>query len=198
MPPSTRRNLLYLSATTFGAALAGCSGVASIGGSGMPSRRITVADTDADPTAYPLEFAVRMVSDTTTTDDPARVRVTLSNRGDRRIDVSTGWPKVFGGLVSEETDPGLLLVHPDHAPKRNPQCPQPSGSYHIPSALGMTSLEPGASQSVTFEVWGQSGNDPSVCLPEDTFRFETTYHIGPDDNEETFEWGFSLNVESTE
>jgi hypothetical protein len=179
------------------AGLAGCTEIAGFLGSEMSARRITIADIGQISAGNPIELAVKMIDETATKDDPARVRVTLTNRADRSLDVSTGWPGVFGGLVSEETDPGLLLVHPEHAPVRNLQCLQPSRSYDIPTALWSTSLEPGTSESVTFEVWGQSDNDSSNCLPEGTFTFGTKYHVGPDD-EETFRWGFSLGVELVE
>lgn len=176
----------------------GCIGTAHLSGSGMSSRRITVDDVEESPSGYPVELSAKMVDETATSDDPAQVQVTLTNRGDRSIDISTGWPKVFGSLVSEETDPGLLLVPPEHAPKRNPKCPQPSGSYDIPSSLWMTSLDPGVSTSVTFEVWGQSNNDSSDCLPEGTYTFKSKYNVGSDDSKESFRWGFSLDVVATE
>lgn len=52
-------------------------------------------------------------------------------------------------------------------------------------------------KSVTFEVWGQPDNDAPDCILEGTYEFVETYRIRTNDTtEETFDWGFSLNVSS--
>jgi len=177
--------------------LAGCVGTTGFLSGGDHQRRITVAEVDEVPARYSVDLGAEMVEEVSNNADPARVRVTLTNTGDRSFTVTTGWPKVFGGLVSDEVDPGLLLVAPEYAaPMRDPDCRKPLGSYSIQSSAVRMSLDPATRKSITFEIWGQSDNDSSNCLPEGTYTFSSEYDVGSDDN--TFNWGFSLAVDRME
>lgn len=162
----------------------------------MPTRRITVADTDADPAAYPVAFAVEVVSDTATAGDRACSQVTVTNRGTDTIEFHTGFPGVFDGLASEETAPGLFLYPTGNTPPRavSQGDHQPTG-YPLPAYLQRHELAPDTSESVTLDVLNKDPTEPWGRLPKGTFTFQADYDIPVANTEETFDWGFSLTVE---
>lgn len=164
----------------------------------MTSRRIRVADTDADPIECPVAFGVAVSRETATEDDPARVQVTLTNHGDDAIELYTGHPGVFGTPASEEYDPGLFLTPAGTTPgKMVPADRQEPTGYAIPGYLQRIDLAPGASESQTLDVSSEDPTDSPGALPGGTFTFRAAYDRGPSpDVEATFEWGFSLAVES--
>lgn len=164
----------------------------------MTSRRIRVSDTDADPTACPVEFEVVVSRETATDDDPARVEVTLTNHGDDAIELHTGHPGVFGTPTTEEHDPGLFLAQAGTTPGKlvPPDRQEPTG-YAVPGILHGITLAPGASESQTLDVLSADPTDPPEELPVGAFTFRAEYDLGSfPDVETTFEWGFSLAVEA--
>lgn len=168
----------------------------------MASRRIAVVDTDPDPTGYPVAFAVEVASETATDDDPARVEVTVTNRGDEAIEFHTGWPNVFGSPKSEERAPGLILLPPGSPPPVGVKYSGPqSMGYAIPGLLMGFELDPGTSEAIALTVSSQDPTDPPGWLPGGTFAFRANYSVSVADTDEpcdgAFDWGFSLAVDST-
>jgi hypothetical protein len=175
----------------------GIGGSIVVSGSvGSGQRRISVANTDEVPAGTPVELTAEMVDGTATTASPATVQVTMSNGGDERTAVATGWPGVFVAGRSDETGPGLTLVATDRdtRPARSPLCPKAITDYNIPTLLITTELDPGAEATAEFAVWGQRGNDVANCLPEGVFTFRSTYQVSPPSGD-AVDRGFSLTVE---
>lgn len=165
----------------------------------MTPRRVTTVDADADPEVYPLAFGVEVTAGTATDEAPAEVRITVTNRGPDLVEVCTGWPGVFGGPKSEERDPGLVLVPPGSPPGKAESPGGRPASFAIPAVLRCLELDPGASESTTLAVSSQDPADTPGRLPEGTFAFRASYTVSPADGagEASFDWGFSLDVEST-
>lgn len=165
----------------------------------MTSYRITVADTQADPTVYPFAFTSQVLSETISDGDRAHVRVTVTNRGDDAIEMYTGQPGVFPISGSEESDPGLILYHQGETPGRYvPQGHQQPTGYALGiGAIKRHELDPGMSESIMLDVLGDDPTDPPWRLPKGEFTFRADYAFGQcTDIEGRFEWGFSLIVET--
>lgn len=164
----------------------------------MTGRRVAVAGTDADPSTAPVTFGVVVTSGVAINDAPAQVRITVTNRSEDSVELHTGWPGVFGGPKSEERDPGLLLTPPGNSLGEAVRPGQQSTSVVVPGVLVGSELAAGASESITLEVSSQDPDDSPGRLPEGTFTFQANYFLSrPDgDDEERFDWEFSLDVES--
>lgn len=168
----------------------------------MTTRRISVADTEPDPTDYPVAFEVEVISEQSTPDDPAQVAVTVTNRGEDSLSFHTGFPNVFGGPKSEESIPGLILLPPGNRPPVGvTHIEEQSMGYGLPAVLMSFGLAPGESESITLLVLSRDPADPDGWLPEGTYTFRSNYNVSdanterPDD--EQIDWGFSLTVESS-
>jgi hypothetical protein len=125
--------------------------------------------------------------------------VTLTNQGDDAVELYTGHPGLFGTPTSETHDPGLYLTPMGTTPGYgiDPDTNEPT-AYAIPEYLQRIELAPGVSESQTLDVLSGDPIDTPRALPVGTFTFQAEYGVGScPDCEASFEWGFSLTVESS-
>lgn len=180
---------------------------------------LAVEDVDVVPPTHETTLTASVDRERPSVEErrPARMVVRLRNESEthRGYRAGGGNRRVFSTWESEETDPGLALVTPDDAGRVVGEYdPYPAesrldGYPHTGETLeirGFT-LEPDESVAVELEAWGHPDNT-EPRLPTGTFRFEETYSYAPwhgsgadgDESEGegrgTFEWGFSVRVES--
>lgn len=201
-----RRSLLALLVASVSTGLSGCTGVVNVIRGDNRTKVATIERVDAVPSEYDLnvdvDVDVELERETITSDHTALLRFTVENTGDEPVRVGDGHNRIYSGVVSagDASEPGLLLIPPEEDVRKDPRCWKPALSYAVPSALGYESLDAGETATMTYECWGQSDNSAPDCLPVGDYRFDTTYHVQPggkpldSDDEETFEWGFTLSI----
>ena len=197
-----KRRTVLISLGTLFPISSGCLGRASSGNTSFP-KRVSVTQIDAVPERYPVDLTIEVTQATITNAQTAHLRTTATNTGDttRKFDVP-----YYKGASSSAGESGILLYAlkaPDSPPADYaPECIGTDGkSKHeliwtneFPTPA---SLEPGQSSIEELIVV----DDPTKygCLPTGEYRFEAAYNIHDEDGyDETFTWGFTLEVSEDE
>lgn len=217
-----RRRAVLAAVGTSLAGTAGCS--ASLGGGttttdrtttrSLPTfdattvqRQVSLADVDDVPD-HPVAIDAELLNGAVTGEDPARVRVTVTNEADekRYFTNNDGECALFnrGGGASDPA--GAHLHQPDFPGYAGP-CADPtrrgnlwqldlsSSTQCLVQDYGCAPVayDAGETKSTTYQVW----DDYTVkgYLPPDTYRFEERVILGENEGDEEFRWGFSLIVE---
>lgn len=170
-------------------------------------RQVSLAGVD-DVADHPIAIDVKLLNDTVTGEQPARVRVTVTNEADeqRAFTPNEGDCALFNREKGVSDPAGVHLYQRD-IPGYGPPCANAGrrGNLWRLNLSASTSCrilaygcsqgtyDAGETQSSTYRVW----DDHSVAgyMPPDTYRFERTVTIGDGDESEEFTWGFSLTIE---
>lgn len=171
-------------------------------------RQISLENVDNVPDEYPVSIEVELLNGTVTAQDPARVRATVTNTADeeRRITRNEGDCALFDRGEGASESPGLHLHRPGF-PGFALDCGDPSRVGNLwrfdlsadatcaYQAYGCAPVSYGAgeSQPETYQVWDDY-QEPGY-MPPASYRFETEVSVGPRDNTQDFDWGFSVTVE---
>lgn len=171
-------------------------------------RQLSVESVDSVPEEHPVAIDVELLNGAVTGESPARVRATVTNTadGERRLTQNEGDCALFDRGEGASESPGLYLHRPGF-PGFAQDCRDPSRvgnlwrfdlSADATCAVQAYGCRPvtyaaGESRSETYRVWDDY--DAPGYMPPGTYRFATTVAIGPQDDAEEFEWGFSLAVE---
>jgi len=210
-----RRALL----ATLGASIAGCAGCVSAVNGGPPTsdgsdsifeasevqRRVSLGEVDDAPVSK-VSLDAELLNGTVTGEGPARVRVSLTNEGkSKRLTDNEGECALFnrrGGA----SDPAGVSLHQPEFPGYTGECrhysrrgnrwrlDRPSSEDCRVLSYGCESVayEAGETRATTYQLW----DDHTVegYMPPDTYRFKAQVAV----DEESFDWGFSVVVESPE
>lgn len=171
-------------------------------------RQISLENVDNVPDEHPVSIEMELLNGTVTAQDPARVRATVTNTAgeERRITRNEGDCALFDRSEGASESPGLHLHRPGF-PGFAQNCRDPSRlgnlwrfdlSEDAPCAVQAYGCVPvsygaGESQPETYQVWDDY--QAPGYMPPGSYRFETEVTVGPRDNTEDFEWGFSVTVE---
>lgn len=174
-------------------------------------RQISVESVDSVPDKYAVAIDVELLNGTVTGENPARVRATITNTadGERRLTQNDGDCALFDRDEGASESPGLHLHRPGF-PGFAQDCRDPSRVGNLwrfdlsedaicavqQYGCGRVTYAAGESRPETYQVWDDYA--ASGYMPPGTYRFATTVAIGPQDDAEEFEWGFSLAVEQPE
>lgn len=171
-------------------------------------RQIFLEQVDDVPDDHPVSINVELLNGTVTAHDPATVRATVTNTADEehRITRNEGDCALFDRAGGASETPGLHLHRPGF-PGFAMACRDPPRDGNLwrfdlssdercaYQAYGCAPVSYGAgeSQPETYQVWDDY-QEPGY-MPPGTYRFETEVSVGPRDNTQDFEWGFSVAVE---
>lgn len=225
-----RRTLLAVLGTTGVAGLAGCLGRsqpsstkptatvtanststtdATTTAEGEIQRRISLASQDSVPNKYNIEINATVLEPLITTTHPARVRITMTNKGSRRaLSVWGETCDLFNRSRGGSDAPrGLWLHDPEQAASierkegkwvadRQTDFPRGYAAY----GCGKKMVGAGEAFSSEYVVWDDY--QVSGYLTPGTYRWEEPVSISEDadtqtsdDQRQSFTWGFSLQVE---
>jgi hypothetical protein len=200
----------YLAGLTLGlsSGLGGCQGIRGAEGK-SDTRTVTIVDQDSVTAVPSFEITVEVLEETVNTDHTARLRVTKHNQGDtRRVSLgATGnCLTLFDRSEGGSDDPAGLWLHfpweseeiektgtrwVQDKPKDEPR--------EFPSDACIADIfEGGASQSHEYLLWHDYRKDG--YLNPGRYRWQTRGRVyeseSLDGESTTFEWGFSLEIES--
>lgn len=189
--------------------LAGCVGfpAPSWSDDAGPANTVVLDGQDTVPDAYDIDIDVEVVHAEFTDDSPAVIRVTTTNHGGPvSLSIGTGYCSIFnrqrGG---SDNPPGLWLHRSGYQGVSRKDgrwvSDRPPGEPRGFPDVGCTmwTYREGQSVSSTYEVWDDY--QKRGYLVPGTYRWEEAIHISDatsdtDSGEESFEWGFSLVLES--
>lgn len=162
-------------------------------------RSIEITEQGDIPGEIEADLTAEVVEPTVTSDHTATVRITFTNRGEKR-DFTFGALPPFTVTESMERNPGILLLDPEvDYEKPRPDCWRPPTSSHAAGYNAVAKIVTlGQNESVKreAELWGSPANaDQDICLPTGEFRFERDYEFGFLDIP-PFMWGFTVSLSS--
>jgi hypothetical protein len=172
-----------------------------------PAETVSLNAQDAVPDRYDVQIEVEVVQSEFTDDSPAVIRVTTTNHGDPvKLSIGTGWCSIFNRRKGGSDDPpGLWLHRPGYQGISRKDgrwvADRPPGEPRGFPDVGCTmwTYREGQSVSSAYEVWDDYRK--RGYLVPGTYRWEETVRVSDvasnsDSGEESFEWGFSLRLES--
>lgn len=205
---ASRRRVLAAVLAGGGALAPGCVGPLGEGAAtpvADATAAVEVPRVRAFSAGLPVEATVEADRPWATDDHPPAVTVTLANHTARTVEFVAGegeWA-VISDRTSETVGPGVALLGADVPDGRSPAPEDPGGCWKLADDTGnplrvrtLTRLDPGATLTRQFEVWGHHGNRVDVCLPAGEFAFADAYTVESDPAGREFEWGFSLRIEA--
>lgn len=159
-------------------------------------RRVSIADVDDVLPEIGLSLTVQVVRPVVTANEPARIRITSRNASDKEQVFTTGYMKVFGEYLSQDNDPGLVLLPPDtplRFTNRSLRLDNRDITYDTTEVINH--LQPDETDSIEYEIWDAPHNTGEPLAPK-TYRFECAYHRQRENkkSEDTFCWGFDISV----
>lgn len=174
-------------------------------------RQISVESMDSVPDEHPLTIDVELLNGAITGENPAEVRATITNTadGERRLTRNEGKCALFDRGEGASESPGFHLHRPDF-PGFALDCRDPSRVGNLwrfdlsedarcavqDYGCGTDTYAAGESRPETYQVWDDYA--ASGYMPPGTYRFATTVAVGPEEDDQEFEWGFSLAVKQPE
>jgi hypothetical protein len=198
MPPLNRRSILKTGFAGAVTVIGGCLSADTTGQSGL--RTIAVEESDDISGKLDATMAVEMLNQTVTGDEPATLRVTLTNNAPAQRSFQTGSWEVFAGIVSSGTGENRLILRCDcpgidATDKTSPDCWRWNHEHvGAPGAVWIGELASGESVHEDYTVFGHPKNS-GPCLPPGSYRFEDNYTIKTEETQTGyFSWGFSLLV----
>lgn len=198
MAPLTRRSVLKAGCTGAVTVIGGCLSADTTGQSGL--RTIEVEQSDELSEELDATISVEMLNETVTVDEPATLRVSLTNNASARRIFQTGPREVFAGTVSSSTGGNRLILRCDcpgidATDKTSPDCWRWNHEHvDMPAAVFSSELASGESVHEDFTVFGHPKNS-GPCLPPGSYRIEDDYTIKTEESQTGyFWWGFSLSV----
>lgn len=209
MYPARRRYLRYISGagSVLLSGLAGCtgsgpdetpppgtdgSGETRPSGTGGPGVSLVTTDENLD---LPIRPGVELVRDTATSEQPPRLRMTLTNTSDEPVTVGEGRAVHFEYVTD---DSGALILLPGDS---EPEYPAEPDCWRLTEGIAVTEeyrtfeIESGSSSSRLVDLYATP--DVDGCLPVGEYRFETTISIvsANAEPESSAKWGFSILLE---
>ncbi len=197
-----RRQLLVRGGFTIPISLGGCVQAPRSDG-GTPSGEVPVTITSqADQPAVPVEYGVEMVRAGATNDEPAILRVSITNPTDATVVVGEERDIKFHHVSS--TDETVYLYPTGDAGNRGPVvqgCWQLTEYVAVPEYYGTVTLSPGETGRAESYVYGHPELPAETCLPAGEHRLVTTGVAGDteadvteDEDATEFEWGFMFQI----
>jgi len=159
-------------------------------------RRVTIDTVDTAPSEAGINFSVEVLRPIATPNQPAVLRVTMTNTSSEQRSFSTGYAPVFSGFRSDNSDNSALLLPTSMSVATEEDSLRPqSDSVAFDATIENNRLEPGDSRSEQFELFDSHDNE-KVPLPPDKYRFEGQYgdFTHTDSDVSKFEWGFAITV----
>lgn len=211
-----RRRLLTAGASLGVATLAGCTAVGSGGDSTTSTattvicespepRRIELAGTKSVSSEFAVSLDATMERKRATAEAPARVRVRLTNEGDKRETdiVDDGRCHLFNRNQGRSDPEGLWLHRAQDAPTdrangcwTHEESPTNTRTF-LAYGCGLRPLEPEEAVSTTYEVWDDYVTG-GYYLPA-TYRFTARIRLtdpesDDDETDRHFDWWLDLRV----
>lgn len=192
-----RRRVMNCLSVTGAAALSGCLNVKEIMASGNPKKLVSIHSTDSIPPKFNIDISVKLDRDTITPSHTALLKFTVTNNSSNSVQIGDGHNQVYSGVVGtnkESSEPKLLLISTEEDVLKDPRCWKPASSHSVPSLLKFETFDPNESKSIVYKILGQPDNKSTNCIPISDYRFETTYHVKHETNEQRFTWGFDISI----
>lgn len=201
-----RRFLGWAGASTVG--LSGCLGAGS--GTADDEEAISVT-TDEPPSEPNVGFGVT-VEQRATTEQPARLRITIHNRKgsdgvEKAQTIRAGPEPPISSHVGTGPDGAKLVLEPIYAEGMDSAGTHGGGRcwYATEGLVSLltdvdtderqnVTLDAGGGVFLTYYLLGHHENDP--CIPAGTYRFESAEY-GARDGPSDVEWGFDLTIDSS-
>ncbi len=172
-------------------------------GNGSSDVTVSVAARAEQPDA-PVEYAVETVASRPTEEQPARLRVTVTNRSDEPVVMGEERAVQFHHVASAER---TLYLHPagDEAwtGPVEPGCWRLTEAVAVPEYYGTVALDPGETVRGESYVYGHPDLPEDACLPTGDHEVRTQGSVGDDEESvaggegaAAFEWGFTLRIEA--
>ncbi|MFB6300419.1 MAG: hypothetical protein ABEH65_09180 [Halobacteriales archaeon] len=173
------------------------------GEDGVPSEGVSVnIATVADQPSVPITYDVEMVTSIATKDQPARLRVLITNPTETSVVIGEERAVQFHHVASTEE---TLYLYPagdgtDRGPV-DPGCWQLTEYVAVPEYYGTVPI--GADETIQADtyVYGHPERPAGTCLPEGDHRIRTNGVLGEDDaafDDESeltgFKWAFTLRI----
>jgi hypothetical protein len=165
-----RRSLLAAGGVALPGLLSGC-----LGSVGLPTseRRLhTVSlDTASQPPSPNLAFDASVEDNTITTGSTAQIQLEYTNTSEGPISLGTASWETF---ASTRPRPRALLVPTGNdLTRRAKDCWQPRETVTYLLIAPATELDPGATFTNTYELWGHDKESGSqACIQRTTYEFE--------------------------
>lgn len=179
--------------------LAGCSDQPE-----KPNLPLSLEITEVDELDETLQIRidVEVSNSEVTSDDPARIQITITNQADTEQTIYSGSVPVFSGSVSTDVNGNRIILRRntsgvDNTDKVADDCWQWDHDT-VDTGAGVRSedLDSGSTVSEEFIIFGHP-NNATPCLPRGEYRFENDeYRLNEDDPETGFTWGFSVLIGS--
>lgn len=168
-------------------------------GSELP-RSVSVASPDVVGENVGIAIVAEASNRTVTENDPAMIRVAVTNQTEQSLTIYPGSMPVFGEPVSTVDDGNRVVLRQnsggvDETDKVAADCWQWNHEHVSTGAAPYSSdVEPGGVVSEDFLVYEHPEND-DPCLPFGEYRFVDSYRLETEDGrEDSFEWGFSVAI----
>lgn len=164
------------------------------------TQQISISNMSANPTLnrYDLNFDIDIIQDESTIESPPKIKISIEQTTDYDIVLSGMTRSVFDGVKSESGTVLLLQeAEIDNLQVVNDNC------WRLENEMALTGTQYESrffgeeSQENTFNVIGNYNT--SDCIPTGEYVFSTDYQLQIPDEQgnqdiESFEWGFALNI----
>jgi hypothetical protein len=157
----------------------------------VPGSPVTALTLQAIPDGVPFDHAVTFHGQPSA-DEPARVTVSITNRGDRAHTVRStdeALPFPEPSATSEDGDSLVLLASRDDAERRDGCW---IGHARTLPRHDQRTLQPDGSVSHTYALVTDAETDG--CYRPATYPFTHPYTLNPDGSAVAYEWGFAIHV----
>lgn len=154
-----------------------------------------------DQPAIGIRYRVELIESVATSEQPARLRLSLENTADSRLLLGEERDVLFH---HRESDNQTLYLHPatdeDWTGPVEPGCWQMTDYVAIPEYYGTISLDPNESIQADSYIYGHPDLSDSDCLPIGAHTIRTSGNIedadsiGKDADDADFDWGFTLQL----
>jgi hypothetical protein len=160
-------------------------------------RHVPVVANDSLPEKYGVTLSARAIRSYATTQQPARIRITMENHSNIEQSYYTGYREVFGGMQSRERASRLMLLPPRMGLQfgETPLRPKEE-SVALDTPMVQNQLASGDQTTVEYDVFDHPGNTGDSLVPG-SYRFEAEYHQSSnfESGKGEFQWGFNISIE---